>query len=308
MDTEKSGVTRLMIGPAGWSYKDWIGTVYPSTGRIDQLLYIARRFNTIELNNSFYRVPGERMVASWARRLSDMDDFQFSVKVFQGFTHWRSGSHDEARRFIDAFMPLVSAGKIGAFLLQFPWSFKNTAENREWLERLSGWFSGQPTAVELRHGSWNNATTLKLLEDSNLAFCNIDQPVIGDSVPPTEYVTDHRLAYIRLHGRNRRNWFGKNVGRDERYDYLYDETELGEWSQRASRIIGRAQKLFIVTNNHFKGQALVNAFQLRNLIEGGKFDIPEPLKRAYPAVGGISIPASGPVGLFDSDITGGEST
>ena len=248
------------------------------------------------------------MVASWARRLSDMDDFQFSVKVFQGFTHGRSGSHDEARRFIDAFMPLVSAGKIGAFLLQFPWSFKNTAENREWLERLSGWFSGQPTAVELRHGSWNNATTLKLLEDSNLAFCNIDQPVIGDSVPPTEYVTDHRLAYIRLHGRNRRNWFGKNVGRDERYDYLYDETELGEWSQRASRIIGRAQKLFIVTNNHFKGQALVNAFQLRNLIEGGKFYIPEPLKRAYPAVGGISIPASGPVGLFDSDITGGEST
>lgn len=308
MNADASGVTKLLIGPAGWSYKDWIGTVYPGAGRIDQLLYVARRFNTIELNSSFYRVPGERMVASWADRLSDLDDFQFSVKVFQGFSHGRTGNREEALRFIEAFTPLISAGRIGAFLLQFPWSFKNTGENRERLEQLSDWFRGQPVAVELRHGSWNNSMTLKLLEDSDLAFCNIDQPVIGDSIPPTDHVTNARLAYIRLHGRNRKNWFGKNIGRDERYDYLYDETELGEWAERASRIIGRAQKLFIVTNNHFKGQALVNAFQMRSLLEGGKFDIPEPLKRAYPAVGRISLPTLGQVDLLESDNTGGGST
>ncbi len=305
MAEEMSRETRLMIGPAGWSYKDWVGTVYPGTARIDQLLYIARRFNTIELNSSFYRVPGERIVASWTSRLSDIDGFQFSIKVFQGFTHGRKGSRDEAHRFIDAFAPLISTGRIGAFLLQFPWSFKNNAESREWIETLSDWFRGQPVAVELRHGSWNNAAALKLLEDSNLAFCNIDQPVIGDSVPPTDHVTNDRLAYIRLHGRNRRNWFGKNVGRDARYDYLYDETELEEWSRRASKIIGRVQKLFIVTNNHFRGQALVNAFQLRNLLEGGRFDIPEQLKRTYPHLGGISLPASGQVDLLDQEDTGG---
>jgi uncharacterized protein YecE (DUF72 family) len=300
--------TALRIGPAGWSYEDWIGTVYPHKGTVDQLLYIASRFNAIELNSSFYRVPGERLAASWARRLSHLSDFQFSVKVLQVFTHGNGGGRSEARSFIRSFEPLLVRDRIGAFLLQFPWSFKNTMESRERLTQLAGWFRGQPVAVELRHGSWNTASTLNLLGDLDLAFCNIDQPVIGDSIPPTGYVTNDRLAYIRLHGRNHKNWFASDAGRDERYDYLYDETELGEWSVRASGIIGRVQKLFIVTNNHFRGQALVNAFQLRNMLEGGLYDIPEPLKRTYPVIGAIATPSSGQLGFLDNERTDGGST
>jgi uncharacterized protein YecE (DUF72 family) len=292
---------KTKIGPAGWSYKDWIGTVYPPSGKVDQLLYIAHRFDMIELNSSFYRVPGERLVRSWASRLSDIEDFEFSVKVFQGFTHQRNGSRDEARRFISAFAPLESDGRIAAFLLQFPWSFRNTPENRKWIESLGEWFRGQPVAVELRHGSWDNEATLELLRDSQFAFCNIDQPVIRDSIPPTAYVTNDSLAYIRLHGRNKRNWFGKDISRDERYDYLYDEAELIEWAERASSLAGRVQKLLIVTNNHFRGQAVVNAYQLRNLIGGGKFDVPEQLRQAYPILSNISLPPKGQIGLLGLD-------
>jgi uncharacterized protein YecE (DUF72 family) len=274
----------LHIGPAGWSYRDWIGPVYPRGRKTDQLLSIARRFNCIELNSSFYRTPGRRLVESWRDRLAPIEDFIFTVKVWQRFTHERLADERSVSDFIHAFDPLIDRRRVGAFLLQFPWSFKNTAENRGYLSDLGRWFREVPTAVELRNGSWNEPDTLKLLADNSLAFCNIDQPVIGHSIPPTEYVTTPRLAYVRLHGRNRKNWFNETAGRDDRYDYLYDDRELEEWSERARRILGSAQNLFIITNNHFRGQALVNAFQLRSALEGGRLDIMPELRAAYPVL------------------------
>lgn len=292
MSKTDQGTTKLYIGPAGWSYKDWVGPVYPVGKRIDQLVMIARYFNCIELNSSFYRVPGERLVQSWVRRLSNAPDFTFTVKVWQRFTHERKGNSDDAKLFIHSFDLLHERGQVGAFLLQFPWSFRNDTDTRQLLQRLASWFYGYPTAVELRHGSWNTSEALRFLSESGLAFCNIDQPVIGNSIPPTAHVTDERLGYIRLHGRNRRNWFRENAGRDERYDYLYNDRELEEWRKRASHLMNRVHNLFVITNNHFRGQALANAFQLRFLFEERKPLIPHTLTSAFPALQDIVAPAA----------------
>jgi uncharacterized protein YecE (DUF72 family) len=197
------------------------------------------------------------------------------------------------------FDPLFSEDRIGAFLLQFPWSFRNTKDNRAYLEDLGRWFAPAPTAVELRHGSWDAPSTRELLGGVDLAFCNIDQPLIGDSMPPSDHVTNDRLGYIRLHGRNRRNWFRKEAGRDERYDYSYGEDELEEWRKRSMSMLGRVARLFIITNNHYMGQAVANAFQLRHLIEGKRLRIPETVRRTYPALDAIALPSLEQGGLLD---------
>ena len=278
----------LHIGPAGWSYRDWVGPVYPKGRRIDQLRMIAKYFDTIELNSSFYRIPRGSLVESWVERLGDRTGFRFTIKAWQRFTHERTAGRETFNDFIAPFQPLVERDMIGAFLLQFPWSFRNTPANRGYLERIAEWFHVFPTAVELRHGSWNSGKALDMISKAGLSFCNIDQPVIGDSVPPTDHVTDPRLGYIRLHGRNRAAWFSKTAGRDERYDYLYGEGELDGWAESAGNLLSRVKNLFIITNNHFRGQALVNAFQLKYLLEKGKQEIPDELVSAYPVLKGIA--------------------
>lgn len=283
----------IHVGPAGWSYADWVGPVYPAGRKIDGLLTIARYFDCIELNSSFYRTPSQHLVRSWAERIADTSGFTFTVKVLQRFTHERAGTADEARRFIHSFDPLLARNAIGGFLLQFPWSFRDSPENRGLLAGLGRWFTELPTAVELRHGSWNAPSTEALLSECGLAFCNIDQPAVGESMPPTEIVTDRRLAYIRLHGRNRADWARRGAGRDERYDYLYREEEMDEWRQRAERIAAKSDALYIITNNHFRAQALVNAFQMKYLLSHERQRMPDALVETYPSLRSIAIEPPG---------------
>jgi uncharacterized protein YecE (DUF72 family) len=293
MDSPENRKTKIYIGPAGWSYADWEGVVYPSGAGYDRLLHIARYFNTIELNSSFYRIPSEKMVASWRDRLSTVPDFRLTIKVNGRFTHERKYTPAELEEFIDRFSPLQEVGISGPFLLQFPWSFRNTPESREYLEGLAPYFADQPAAVELRHGSWAGKETPELLSRCNFAFCNIDQPLIGDSLPPSSHITDPGTGYIRLHGRNEMNWFRQGAGRNARYDYLYSMNELDEWSKRAGEMIGRVGSLFIIMNNHFQGQALANGLQLKSMIEGGIIEAPASLIRSFASLKDITAPPPG---------------
>lgn len=288
METSRTK-TAIHIGPAGWSYADWVGPVYPPGRKIDELVAIARSFDCIELNSSFYRTPAQHLVRSWAERIADVSGFTFTVKVLQQFTHGRTGTADEAQRFIHSFDALLARNAIGGFLLQFPWSFRDSPENRSVLGDLGRWFKDLPTAVELRHGSWNAPSTEAVISECGLAFCNIDQPAVGDSMPPTEIVTDRRLAYIRLHGRNRRDWARSGAGRDERYNYLYEDEELEEWRRRAERIAAKSDALYLITNNHFRAQALVNAFQMKYLLSREKQRMPDALVKAYPSLRSIAL-------------------
>jgi len=274
--------TELFIGPAGWSYRDWEAIVYPPGNRTDRLLWIASLTDCIELNSSFYRAPSSRSVEGWAKRLARLQRFRLCIKVLGRFTHERQAAGDEIPHFIHAFDPLLERDLAGPFLLQFPWSFRNTPAARDWIARLAVDFGAYETAVELRHGSWDTPDTLELLASHGLAFCNIDQPVIGDSFPPAAHLTSAATGYIRLHGRNYRDWFRAGAGRDARYDYCYEPREIEAWVGRVREMLGRVRRLFIITNNHYRGQALANAFQIRSVLENRKVAAPSSLIAAYP--------------------------
>ena len=183
---------------------------------------------------------------------------------------------------------LASEGKLGALLIQFPASFKNTSLNREYLESLLRQFIEYPRVVEVRHSSWDNPETINSFMQKNVAFCNIDQPQIGRSLEPTEHVTSP-VGYVRLHGRNYDQWFEAEK-RDDRYNYLYTEAELAGWKEKIERIAKKAGVTYVVTNNHFEAKAGVNALQLKHMLTGQRVRAPEPLLRHYPELKTIADP------------------
>jgi len=271
---------RIRIGPAGWSYKDWEGTVYPPHGsKFDHLAYLASFFDTIEINSPFYRIPPPTHSKSWVRRVADNPDFKFTTKVFRGFTHDDAAitSADVAafRNYLD---PLADANRLGAVLLQYPWSFKNGDESREKLTRLFNAFDGYPLALEVRHATFQNEEFFQFLNEHGVAWVNVDQPLFHDSVKPSDAMTGP-LAYARLHGRNYEKWFAHQESW-ERYNYLYSKEELAPWVDRI-KTMAVEKETYVVTNNHFRGQAIVNAVELEESL-GMDAKMPPQLKEAYP--------------------------
>jgi uncharacterized protein YecE (DUF72 family) len=275
----------IRVGVAGWSYADWEGIVYPATRppRFDPLTYLVRYFDTIEVNSTFYRPATSRMTGSWARRSRENPDFQFTVKLYKAFTHERSPSPTDEKAVKEGLVPLVEAGKLGAMLLQFPWSFKNDRDSRDYLENLLERFKEYPLVAEVRHASWDRPEFYEYLSDKRVGFCNIDQPRIGRSIGPSQKATGP-VGYVRLHGRNYRDWFREDAGRDARYDYLYPEDELDPWLDKISRVAEDSAETYVITNNHFRGKAAVNALQIKAKLGAGKVEAPASLVAAYPVL------------------------
>ena len=271
---------RIRVGTAGWSYKDWEGTVYPPHGaKFDHLAYLSQYVETIEVNSSFYRIPPPTHAKSWVKRVIGNEDFRFTVKLFRGFTHEKkvSGTDDaEAfRKFLD---PLAEAGLLGALLIQYPWSFKSSEEHVDRLLAVAGQFADYPRVVEVRHSSMQTAEFLSILDENDLGFANIDQPLFSDSVKPSEIITGP-VGYIRLHGRNYQKWFAHEESW-ERYNYLYSREELSPWVERA-KTMSKEKDVFVVANNHFRGQAVVNSIEFKRAL-GQDPLVPEQLARTYP--------------------------
>lgn len=291
----------IKIGTAGWSYKDWEGIVYPPSLKKEKhpVEYLAEYFDLVEINSSFYGHIKPEIGLLWARKARAVNpEFIFTAKLNKAFTHSpvavvestsaatiRPHEDDErlAKGGLDA---LAGEGVLGALLAQFPISFKNTNENREYLESVIDRFGMYPLVVEVRHSSWNNEGTLRYFAKKNVTFCNIDQPMLGKAIGPTEYVTSP-LAYVRLHGRNYDKWFDCD-SRDDRYNYLYTEAELRNWKQHIDSIAKRAKVTFVVTNNHFEGKAAVNALQLRHMISESEVKVPPQLLKTYKELGQIA--------------------
>ena len=270
----------IRIGPAGWSYTDWEGTVYPPHGsKFDQLAYLASFFDTIEINSPFYRIPPPAHARSWVRRVSSNDDFKFTTKVFRGFTHEKSelaaGDVKAFRNYLD---PLMEANRLGAILLQFPWSFKNSPESCEKLLALFRAFDEYPKALEVRHSSFQDEEFVRFLDEHDVSWVNVDQPLFHDSVKPSDTVTGP-VAYARLHGRNYEKWFA-HAETWERYNYLYSKKELEPWVERIESM-AKNKDTYVITNNHFRGQAIVNAGDLQEGV-GQKTKLPPQLKEVYP--------------------------
>jgi uncharacterized protein YecE (DUF72 family) len=271
---------KIRVGPAGWSYKDWENVVYPPHGsKFDHLAYLASFFDTIEINSPFYRIPPPTHAKSWVRRVSANPDFKFTTKVFRGFTHEAAKLEPaDVKAFRDYLDPLAAADRLGAILLQFPWSFKNTPEAKEKLTKLFAELEEYPKALEVRHSTFQNQEFFDFLDEHGVAWVNVDQPLFDNSVKPAETVTGP-IAYARFHGRNYEKWFAHDESW-ERYNYLYSEKELEPWVERIEGM-AKQKDTYVVTNNHFRGQAIVNAGELRESL-GLENKLPPQLKEVYP--------------------------
>ncbi|HEX2191203.1 MAG TPA: DUF72 domain-containing protein [Longimicrobiaceae bacterium] len=287
----------IRYGPAGWSYDDWAGIVYPrpKPKGFDPLQYLAGYFDTIEVNSTFYRPARREVAEKWLRRTRFNPAFRFTAKLWKRFTHerkeaWTAAEVAQARA---AFDPMLDEGKLGALLLQFPWSFRRTDENREWLDDLAGAFADFPLVLEVRHESWNTPELFRELGERGIGFVNIDQPLFHDSIAPSAHATSP-VGYVRVHGRNYRDWFRDKAAPHERYDYLYTAEELEPWAERAREIDAepRTRDTFVVTNNHYRGKGITNAVMLRSLVEGKRVPAPPGLFAEYgEALEGHAWPA-----------------
>ncbi|MGB2677400.1 MAG: DUF72 domain-containing protein [Candidatus Acidiferrum sp.] len=282
---EEQQQRRIRVGPAGWSYSDWSGYVYPAR-RIKgfhEAAYLSEFFDTIEINTSFYQPLRPDHAALWVERVSANPAFLFTAKLWQKFTHDPSASAEDERAVRAGFDVLRQAERLGAVLLQFPFSFHCTKETVGYLTTVLKRFADYPLVVELRHASWQAEETLALLRERNAGFCNIDQPIIGRSLEPSASSTSP-VGYVRLHGRRYDTWFSDNPATPahERYNYLYSEEELDPWVARIRTVNQHTRNTFVVTNNHYQGKAVVNALQLISILKGSKVKVPEPLRQHYP--------------------------
>ena len=297
--------SNLRIGTCGWNYPTgrgtWNGVFYPVPRArrkgFDELSFYAEHFDTVEVNSTFYGQPRSAVCRKWADRTPK--GFEFSVKLYQKFTHQGSGgvsgpdlrhtppdafsiaALDEFRTGID---PLAATGKLGALLAQFPPSFKDAPASRDYLAYLLGAFRGYPVAVELRHRSWSDhiGETLTLLNEFAAAWVQIDEPKFRFSIRQNYLPNIEGFYYMRLHGRNAEKWW-RHERAEDRYDYLYSADELKEFSDTAAAARTLVKKLYLYTNNHFSAKSVANAAmikeQLGQPVEG---EYPETFIARYP--------------------------
>lgn len=285
----------IRVGPAGWSYPDWEGIVYPrrKPKGFHPLRHLARYFDCVEINSSFYGRPSAKNAEHWAELVSDRPRFRFTAKLQQVFTHEKLDDDARAldasvRAFHDGLQPLADAKKLAALLVQFPHSFRRSAEGESRLAWISEHFGGWPLVLELRHRTWFAPEPLARVRTLGYTLCGIDLPHEADR-PGEEHlagvgerIAPRALAYLRLHGRNAAAWFDPRAGRDQKYDYLYAPDELREVVQAARRLASGADETFVITNNHFSGKAVANALELLASLGDAPVLGPVELLDAFP--------------------------
>ena len=279
----------LRVGTSGWNYPTgkgtWNGILYPfpedRQRGFDELAFDAERFNVVEVNSTFYGQPRATVALGWARRTPA--SFEFTVKLFQKFTHPGMTSDKAAvsQADVDAFKggidPLAAAGKLGPILAQFPSSFHRTPEAVAYLEWLMRTFANYTLAVELRHASWSDAAaeTRALLGGGHATWVQIDEPKFESSVRQDLAVTGSDLLYLRFHGRNAAQWWDHDQAED-RYNYYYSATELAPIVSKVRQAQLAAKKAYLLLNNHFSAQAVANATTLKKMLD-------EPVTAPMPA-------------------------
>jgi uncharacterized protein YecE (DUF72 family) len=281
----------LRIGSAGFHYPDWAGVVFPRSAATGPraLAALARWMDLVEINVSHYRIPPPRTAHSWLATTASRPSFRFTAKLWRGWTHddVEPGDLDRAamRDFLSA---LASDGRLEAVLAQFPPFFRATDENAARVARLAQDFREAPLAVEFRHVSWDDDARRRALADAGVAW------TIGDWTPGPGWIEPRALvtaplSYVRLHGRNP-SWYAARVGRDRRYDYLYGRDELARWAERIRTLRAAASSVVVVANNHYGGQGVANALELKAILSGDAVPGPSSIVRAFPRLEGLVVP------------------
>jgi len=254
----------ISIGTSGFSYDDWVGPYYPEgLDKQDWLAFYAREFSALELNFSYYRMPNARTLSQMARRVPEK--FLFTVKATKEMTHTRDADATLFPKFIGALRPLIDTKKFGAVLAQFPSSFHNTHENVEYLKKFREWWGSVPIVVEFRNAQWLVPQTFAFLREHQMGFCCVDEPRLSGLLPPIAEATS-KISYVRFHGRNAAKWW-KHDQAYERYDYTYSKAELEEWTPKIRTLNEASEITFVFANNHYRGQGIETARQLRLLLD-----------------------------------------
>ncbi len=279
----------VRIGTSGWNYPTgkgtWNGIFYPlpedRERGFDELRFYAERFNTVEVNSTFYGQPRANAALNWVKRTPD--DFEFTVKLYQKFTHpgMTIDRTPVAAADVDAFKggiePLAASGKLGPLLMQFPFSFQRSQEAIDYLAWLLEAFADYRAAVELRHRSWSDAQaeTQTLLLEHRASWVQIDEPKFQSSVHQDLSAGESDIYYVRFHGRNAREWWD-HAESEDRYNYFYSEEELEPIAEKARQARDLKKTIYLMMNNHFSAQSVANATTLKNMLD-------EPITARMPA-------------------------
>jgi len=252
----------IWIGTSGYSFDDWAGVFYPPGTRPgNRLNHYATKFKAVEVNSTYYRLPHPVVLRQMERKTPD--GFRFLVKMHQDVTHKRVSDPAHFRAFLDVVSPLEEAGKFHGALAQFPWAFKRSVENVEHLRRIGDGMGGRPVFVEFRHDSWAGRETFEELREMGLGFCAVDEPRLPGLFPAIVEETNG-VGYVRFHGRNAANWWGRGGG--DRYDYDYPDSELLEWLSSIQDLGSRTTDTYLFFNNCHAGRAARNAQRMSELL------------------------------------------
>jgi len=260
-------MAEILIGTSGYMYHEWAGIVYPEgTKTKDYLACYAELFSTVELNYSYHAMPKANNLAKML--IDGGPKLRFSIKAHRTLTHEINPSlwEGEAKTYLTAIEPLIEAGRLDTVLFQFPYSFKYEDDNRRYLDKLLKTFKDVPKAVEFRKSDWYNGKVIEGMRSRSVPLVSLDMPDLPKLPPKLEVVTAP-MAYIRLHGRNKEDWWGNDDY--ARHDYLYTDSEIEAWAIRARRIAEQAQRILVYFNNHPKGKAVRNAQILEKMLRRG---------------------------------------
>jgi len=272
----------IRIGTCSWADESLTKYFYPRgvKGAEERLRYYADRFDTVEANSTYYRLPDEPMVQHWADRTPD--GFVMHVKAFGVMTRHpvkaeqlppdlraeapldkrgrverpsREFRAEVFRRFHDALWPLRESRKLGGILMQLPPYVVYKPASLEYLEWAQEQLGDDEMLVEFRHASWlddeHRGETLAFLEGHDMTYVIVDAPRMeARNVAPTVVAATTPTAYVRFHGRNAATWNKRTGSAAERFDYLYSEDELQEWAAPLSDLSGQAENVYAMFNNN----------------------------------------------------------
>ena len=263
MDRISDQGDRYFVGTSGYHYEDWRNVFYPHDLPSNKMLdFYSQQFKTVELNATYYKIPNYKTFVNLADKTPA--DFHFIVKTNQETTHRRQENKKSLEKLADSVRPLVDTGKFHGYLAQFPYSFKNSEQNRKYLVQTKKIIGSYALFVEFRNYTWLKPQIQDFLKQNDIGYVNVDQPKIKGLLPAQDIATSG-IGYIRWHGRNEKDWWeGQGMAR---YDYEYSEDELKEWLTNISNILRKTFKTYIFFNNHPTGNAVKNAKQMIEILK-----------------------------------------
>ena len=307
----------IRVGTCSWADETLTKVWYPRSVRSGEarLRHYAQRFDTVEANSTYYRLPDAELVANWAERTPA--GFTMHVKAFGLMTRHpvkleglpedlreampvdgrgrvdrppRELRAEVFRRFSRALEPLRAQGKLGGILMQFPSYIVFKPVSLEYLEWAAEQIAPDEMLVEFRHRSWldedNRAETLAFLESLGATYVIVDAPKTdAKNLVPTVVASTSRTAYVRFHGRNAGTWNKRTGSAAERFDHLYSREELSEWVGPLRELAGQADQAYALmnTNKWNEGpegqmipQGAANALALRKLLEAEGVPVTTP--------------------------------